>query len=251
MADVDNTAELNGEAGQETGKEFVPPTDGSWVPRDRLNAETDKRKALEGNVEELRQEVAGLKQPQVKVYSEQELQSYVDAGQITDAQMQKQLRQQDNATTRTSLKSEITAEIRAEAKDEKLSAQISAYTRKVPDLDVDGTEAASRVEKVYKFNTNECGMPKGRGAMLAALRQVYGPAETLQLKGQPVVETYSETGGGSGASPPPNSEGKPKGLSAREDAYYSSKVGTALYPTWKDVEKELSFANPNVRSRPR
>jgi len=253
MTDVNNSADPSGEAGQETGQDPVNPNE-DMIPRERFNEqmykERERRRAIEASLEELKKEVAGQRQPQTRVYSEQELQGYVDGGQITEAQMHQALRQQDNATTRTSLKSEIAAELRAEAQDEKLSSQIAAYTRKVPDIDVDGSEASMRVERAYQFNVQDCGMPTGKGARLSALKQVYGPAETIQPKGQAVVEPYSETGGAGGAPSTPAADG-PKGLTAGEKAYYGPMIGGARYPTWKDVETELKWANPNVRNRQR
>ena len=253
MPDVDNSPDPKGNGGQDPnnpGKEFVPPSDGSWVPRDRLNtelaAERRRTEAVEGSLEELKREVAGLK-PQVKVYSEQELQAYVDGGQITEAQMHSALRTQDNNALRSTLKSEITSELRTETKDQQNSAAIAAYTAKVPDVEVDGTDASNRVTKAYNFLVDECDVPKGKGAMVAALRQVYGPVETLQLKGSPVVETFHETGGG-GGSPKVSTEGKPE-LTSAQDAYYSGMVGTQRYPTWKDVENELKYANKSVVAR--
>ena len=91
------------------------------------------------------------------------------------------------------------------------------------------------------------GFPDNKVTEVAALRAAFGDPAAIRAardtgRNGP-GETHQEVG--NSGERPGNSgleaDGKPKGLTAREDAHYANLIGRGVYKDWKAVTEERKF----------
>jgi len=210
-----------------TKSEFVPPKDGSYVPRERLNQVLAKVEALSKQIKE---------QNAPKPVSRKELLDKVNVGEITqyDAddiwQGQNEKRMVDQVET----------VVRDTAVATKLQDELSSYEKRVPELGDENSDLYRNVANEYQYLVHELGMPDGTSTTLAAVRSVVGPANALKK-----IDIKTQTGAGhpensgSGDSGNQNPAGDKPQLSARQKDYYSNGIRMGAYKDWAEVHKEL------------
>lgn len=210
--------------------EFIPPTDGSWVPRGRLNNLNAKVDQL---TEQLEQE---KKQNAPKPVSREKLLAQVDAGEISQAEADAVSEQQ----LETRVADQVETVIKDTAAATKMQQELSKYEENVPELNDEASELYGKVASEYRYMTKTLGMPDTLGTTLAAVRSVVGPAKSLKKielkenKGENHEENSS--GGGSGNE---NSSSSKVQLSARQKDHYRNAIRMGAYASWDAVYKEL------------
>lgn len=250
---------------------------GLQAERTKRQAEEVERKASDAKASKLETELAELRgrfeqsqadnKPKPKEHSRAELQTAVAEGRLTEAEaetilddqrdrkLQESVREtvtdhddQRDRQLREIIREEVAGTVEDQTRSQKVGSDIERYTEAIPEISQDGSDARNRLAREYQ-QLQSLGMPDSGATELAALRNVFGPPEGLKPQ-QGERETHQETGGSGESDETLRADGIPKGLTARERAFYSERVGPGkLYPDWKAVEDEQKFANPNLRKR--
>ncbi len=204
--------------------EFVPPTDGSWIPVDRLNQVLDQ-------VRDLKDEVSTLRKPEEKTVSREEILRAVEDGDMTQVEAD------------TLFKNEITKDVLSgvqnllQTRDREASneAILISYQESVPDLGKVGTDLNTRLSNEYNYMIG-LGSPDNSATMVAAIRSVAGPLDIVRAKGRLKLE--ADEGGGGGA----DDEGEDKkSLTKRQKEHYTAAIKAGAYLNWDEVHKELGL----------
>lgn len=259
MPDPENKGE--GSAG------FVPPADGSWVPRERLNEKdaeirtlSERLATLDGRMTELSrsqtQERARQPEP-VKTYSREQLRAAVAGGQITQDRMEdiwaEQTARQTTEAARTAAMEVVTATTGAN----RLDTEFLKYKAAKPDAFVENGNADRRkVKDEFDFLVAH-GSPATRETELAAMRAAFGPAEKLgsMREREPTHESHQEimsgssNRGGDQGTDEDSPSRPPKGLTKDEHAYYADAIAKHVYADWNGVRKVMKHSNTGLRQR--
>lgn len=228
---------------------FVPPKDGSWIPRERFNdarqGDRNRIEALEAQLtaerdERIRlEERAKAKAETTPQYTRSQLQGLVDEGKLNqdqaDALWEKQLEDRITAKART--------EAEQQAKISKRQAAIQGVLTQYRDLRPDawkaGTEDRQKVQSEYRYLVDVLGQPEGIETEAAACRAAFGPPEKVV----PITRERRETPAESGAAKdePPGSR-LPK-MSNRYKEFYAGQIAKGQYKGWDDpnLVKEMKI----------
>lgn len=216
--------------------EFVPPKDGSWVPRERLNDVVDKLDRLQTQVDEEKTKRESA-EAQAKEVSRETLLESVDAGEMTQAEADNLWEEQ----IATNVTKRIAGDIKTATTEKNHRDGVKAYEDAVPALCDKNSEVFERVTKEYDHMADELGFARDNATMCAALRAVLGPVKSLKNSvPESSLETYQETAGGGGGSRPQGDV--PAGLTAREKTHYENAIRTGGYKDWNDVAETLKFS---------
>lgn len=268
MTDVNNDSKP-GSSGNEgpgsstgTGQEFVPPNDGSWIPRDRVNemvsnAVTAANANSGREVSELRGRLDALTEAQNKAnaapqFTDAQLRAQVDAGQMTEQEASDIRLQASLTAMEERLGSKMKAENAAANQQRLVTEGVEAYKAKIPAMMVPDSKERARVVAEYNFLVS-LGDPANNVTELKAMRAVFGEEKAIGVKADGTPEHHQETsgsGGGDenqGGSQTP--DGAPAHLSPDERKYYGDQIQKGIYPDWKAVTDELKYANGNLRKR--
>jgi len=261
-ADVDNVE--NGEGGASSGGSSNGGSDNDDKPitaKQLKAALASQRAHYEGQLEAQAREFEAFKSGAAsrkdddrqapKRFTRAELKAAVDAGQITQEQADDRWASQVREEAIEHANATANAAVDARTKKERIDADISAYKRLKPEIMESGSETRKKVQEEFNYLTS-IGQPKSVETELAAIRSVLGPLDKLQKAANSRrVEDHDEQGGSSGDS----GGGKPTGkklvdaLKGEHKDFYQRGIKSGRYKDWEDVEKELSYASPNVRRR--
>lgn len=230
----------NGGSANPDGKTFVPPKDGSWVPRDRLNA-------VSSQLKELRAELQALKAPSKPKpnFSKAELRKAVEEGKLSEDQAEAVWERQ----TEERIAERLTQDLAVHSQKTAAARTIAEYEAIDPALADEDSDLRHRVVDEYK-SLLDLGSPNSEATMVAALRAVCGSVDTFKRskaakKGR-VLESHDEYEAGDDLGET-GANGKPK-LSKAERSYYAPLVQRGMYRDWKEVEEMVSkFGKPHLR----
>ena len=218
--------------------------------RTGMEAERAKRQALEREMAELKGEVKALSTKPAEAKKEitrSELARLVEDGKLTQSEADQLWDEQQAEVIKKTVQDAVTSTVGQQTKAQRVQAGLDSYRSVLPDLDVQGSEARSKVEAEYGYLVNTLGYPKSAETELAALRAAFGPAERLRT-GRTERETAQEVGSDGGGEPPTDDKA-PKGLSAANRRYYEEQIERGLYKDWDHVKKILNKASPGVKQR--
>jgi len=262
MADENEPETLNPEAtaaedqgtppGSESPKqEFVPPTDGSWIPRERFNEarQSDRHRieALEAQLtaerdERIRlEERAKLKVETAPQYTRTQLQALVDEGKINQDQADQLWEKQLEDRITAKARAEAEQQARIQKKQTAVRDALSKYRELRPDIAIAGTEDRAKVQAEYRYLVDVLGQPEGIETEAAACRAAFGPPE----KAQAITRERRETPADGGAPrQEPRSNRLPK-ISDRLHAFYEMQIAKGQYRGWDDpnLVKEIQIAS--------
>lgn len=243
------------EDGKHKDGEWKPPSDGSWLPKVRVDEMVNSARGEASRVAEeaarLRAEVEALKASKAeaaapKPLTRAELKSLVDDGKITqdaaDAAWDKQLLETAEARAVKAANSAVEGQKR----DGLVKQQLAEYKQLVPEAYEAGTKERTRAEREFN-KLVELGFPPNTTTEVAAMRATFGDPEAIKAarstgKNGP-GESHAEVGGGD--RPGANGadvDGKPKGLTPRQEAHYSNLISRGIMKDWKAVAEEMKFA---------
>ena len=256
MADPTDDPESGDDKREEP--EFIPPKDGSWIPKKRFDEKhaVDQARiaALEAQVTAERtataqaETKAAATQPEPKKrFTRAELARGVEQEQITQAQSDEIWDNQRDQEIEERIDRRVEERTSAFAANQSVERQIQLYQQNEPDVMVEGSDIRSRVAAEYQHLRTEMGMQPGNQTQLLALRSVLGPPERLAPKTREARETYSETGGGGEPGGEPG-EGTHLNLDSRRRAHYQRGIDQGRYKDWAEVEAELKFAKPPAKA---
>lgn len=245
-----------------TGSEgWKPPTDGSWLPKVRVDeliagAKAEATRAVEQTAK-LAAEVQALKdaaqQRQApKPLSRAELNQLVADGKVTqeaaDAEWERQVI--DTATTRA--RQAARDEGTQREREATVGRQLEEYRGLIPEAWEIGSKERAKAAKEYRYLTETLGQTDSKATEVAALRAAFGDPEAIKASRSTgrsgPAETHSEVGGAerAGDGGKDDAEGPPKGLDTRRKAYYEQQIQKGRYADWKAVREELKYSRPRV-----
>ena len=231
--------------------------------RTGLLAEREKRHVLERQVSELNgkiQTLSEVNKPQKAEVTPQisraQLREKVAAGDMTEAEAEQvwegQFERRLGQRIDTTVKEAVGEVLSVTA----TNTQISAYSEVMPEVLTEGSSARQRVQEEYNFLTS-AGAPDGLATQLQALRAAFGPIEALKkIKGERPETSHQDVGSGTGGSTDDETgtgmraDGTPKGMTARQRAYYADRVGPGkYYKDWNAVAAELKYQDEGLSKR--
>ncbi len=254
-------------------EKFVPPKDGSWVPRDRMNeavenavgkvskeleTERESRIRLEEQMRVLQQTPAAPVQaqqlaPVAKTYTLAELRLAVEKETISQDQADLVWEKQQNEKVDQRVKQTLDNFTIQTTSNAAVDSGLQAYLDALPDLNKDGADERKKVTAAYNSLTAVLGVPKVAGSVedkqiqLAALNNCYGSVAALrqkQLNDKDTLEhrdTHQESVGD--AEPASAKDAKfVKSLTAAKRAYYTRMIASNQYTGWGQVEAEMKYA---------
>lgn len=250
-----------GDGSQRDG-EWKPPSDGSWLPKKRVDEMVNEARGREQRAADeaarLRSELEAERAERAKQdkadpprqYSRTELNQLVADGKITqdaaDAVWERQV--EERATAKAT--EAATAVVAKREREATVAAQLKEYRELVPVAWETGSKERARVGREYEYLVKNLGYPGNQATEVAALRAAFGdPADIRQARSagrNGPGESHEEVGGGErpGDGGEDKGDGPPKGLTARQKAYYETGISQGRYKGWKEVREELKFARP-------
>ena len=228
--------EGSGSSHQGSDKDFVPPRDGSWIPRDRLNTVSAKLDGATHRIGELEKQIKEANKP--PEHTRDELLTKVEAGELTQAAYDEYFAvQSENRVTQ-----QISTDLEQRDKNAAISTEIAAYEEAVPALTDTSSETYQRVAQEYHYQVNTLGQPPGAGTTAMAARSVLGPLSSLRARiPEANPGTHTEVGGGTGDSP---GDAAPaltwEKLSVRQRDFYERQMRAGAIPDRAAALKELA-----------
>ena len=181
-----------------------------------------------------------------KTVTRAELKALVDEGKITqevaDAHWEKQVLDAAEKRGREAARGEVEGQQR----EATVNSQLAEFKTLIPAAWSVGSKERAKAEKEFAA-LRAMGFPDNKVTEVAALRAAFGDPEVIRASRSTgrngPGETFGEVGGGErGDGGAPNADGKPKGLTAREEAHYQNLIGRGVYKDWKAVAEERKFA---------
>jgi len=245
-----------GGSGETESKKFVPPSDGSWIPKVRhdeaVNAERARLARVEAELAALKQAQAKPADTQVKRYTRAELNAAVAANQITSDQSDEMWATQIREDAKREAKAEVNIAVRAERAQERVDTDLEEYKRLDPTIMEEGSESRQRVQQEFNYLV-ELGNPRNTKTELQAVRAALGPIDKLRTakSARRETESHEETGSaGQGSQRRSGPKTAWDALENRQKAYYESAIRNGLYKDKAAVEAELKFTRkPNSPRR--
>lgn len=232
--------------------EFVPPKDGSWVPKVRMDEATGELKDRIRQLE-ARLDAAPREKPadQPKRWTRAELNAAVEARQITQDQADDVLDRQIREDAKAEAAQVAHDTVIGTQRKEHVTSQLARYKRAEPEIVVAGSDVRKRITEEFRYLVDELGDQNSIDTELKAIRAVLGPIDRLEKSraGRPDAETHQEAGQGGESGKPKVDKDTPLvgKLDKRQRDYYEGQIKSGQYKDWKDVEATLKYANPETR----
>lgn len=208
----------------------------------RLKSATSKQdEKIEALQEQLQQErdarirleVTPPKKEETQEHSRAELLQMVEEEQITQLQADKLWEEQITAN----VTQKVLGAVANNDSVKQVNHDLSEYRRLKPGIAKVGSDERVQVENEYQYLIS-IGQPNSVSTELTAVRNVFGPVEKLKKKID--LETHQEIGGGS--KPPSDEKDAIKDMTARQKAYYQTRIDNNIYKDWDEVKAELKYA---------
>ena len=180
-----------------------------------------------------------------KHISRTELKALVEDGKITqeaaDAHWEKQIRDDAKRDAREAARSEVAGQQR----EQKVNLQLEEFKALVPTAWEAGSKDRTKAEREFKALL-DVGFPDNKATEVAALRAAFGDPAVIRASRSTgrngPGETFNEVGGAERGEGAADADGKPKGLTPRQEAHYTNLIGRGVYKDWKAVAEELKPA---------
>lgn len=229
--------------------DFIPPKDGSWLPKVRVDEmvgiSKDAAKKAEDALTIERQRTAELqskldsKPTETKTYTRGDLAQLVENETLTQVQADTVWDNQLETKFEKRLDQRLNESINASDINTKVNNDLNQYRAVIPDLDRP-SENRTKVEDAYRYLLS-IGQPNDVSTELAAVSNVFGPLEKLkQSKATLEMQTHQETGGGK--SEPGKGKSFEDTLTARQKAHYEKGIDMGLYKNWDEVKEEMKYS---------
>lgn len=186
------------------------------------------------------------------IYTRAQLRAAVNAGTITEDQMDETLERQLTDRLLAAGKTEITQTTETVARNTRLSQQIDTLADAHPELKDKTSDLFQKVAAKFNDLVTRASDPeaakKDLATELTAIEFVVGGKKPTPRKRD--LEATEETGGGGGGDggSPPEEDAWAKGLSKGQKAHYEKQIGRGMYKSTSDpkLKKEIEFARPRM-----
>jgi hypothetical protein len=213
-----------------SAKELAEIKDRAAALETKLQAAEIERVRLE---EQAKKPPEAVPEPTPRLTYEQ-LQEYVDSGQITQAQADAEKARQMREDIKAEVSTELEQKFTAREQQKTVQEQFDAYVVKRPDIKVEGTEDRRRLQEEYA-EFLKLGHPNDLRTEVAAMRAVFGPLDRVAETTRSRRESHRETGGAGGT---PGKEGGgekwEKGLNSTQIAGQRHQVEVGAYTGYDD-----------------
>lgn len=182
---------------------------------------------------------------ETKVYTRKELDNLISDGRISEADAEAILEEQmaSRVAARVETRKQ-TKDIAANANDE-----IRQYTDAMPKIKIAGSPERTRVTEEFNRLVEKLGMPNDVRTEAIALRNVFGPPESLRKPRRETPGQETDVGHGGGGEDETERAGTmPKGLTNDQRAYYRSAIDKGVYKDWDEVAKIEKYRKPRHRA---
>lgn len=232
---VQETAQITAETTQETAPD---PTEERLdrIVAQRLGKYAARTERAETEARDLRERLANVEgqlrgreqaQPQQQVYTQDQLQTLLDAGRITPAQMAGQLALQAKEQS----KLEMRQEFRQEARRDDAHKEVRDYLAKIPALGTDTSPEFQKVRNAAFEIAEEMGVDvRDPRVQRRALRETFGTLDRISNVSaarefsRANADTHTETGGGGGRDTQPKKDDPLKQVSKDFLTYWTPRV---------------------------
>jgi hypothetical protein len=241
----------------DNAEKFVPPKDGSWVPRARLDEAVGKHAsradALAAELQREREERIRLEErerlrstPPAPKITRAQLHELVREGKITEEQADAEYEKQLQERIRSEVLRDSDAKQRIKDRSNTINALLAQYKESIPDIATPGTEARSKVESEYRYLVDVLGEPEGIETEAKACRSAFGPPERAKELTRRRRDTHQESGGGSGSGDAPD---KNKKLPERIRTHYEKLIRIGRFKGWDDpgLKAELEYVSSRAK----
>lgn len=211
-----------------SGETFQPPSDGSWVPRERLNTVLEKLALLDKRLD---------KREEKEKPSREKLLQGVEEGEITQAQADAI----SEADIIDRVTKNVTSSVDASSKMETQRKMSQDYEAAIPELLDHNSDAYKKGASEYSHLVDVMGQPEDWGTVVVALRSAFGPLDALKTKIKPQLQqnSHEETGGAGGEKS--KGTGRQAKLSDRQKDHYTAAIRAGAYTGWDAVFDELGI----------
>jgi hypothetical protein len=189
---------------------------------------------LKGKVEAIAEAKPKVEAPAKKIYTRAELRAAVNAGNITEDQMDETLERQLREEMKNESRQLVTTESAAIARTAKIGAQIDTYIDAHPDLKDKESELFLKVAAKFNDLVSQRGLNReDLSTELLAMELVLGEPKPRSRKRE--LEATEEAGGsGGGPDNLPVSDGWAKGLSPKLKTFYENQIAKKIYKDTSD-----------------
>lgn len=220
-----------------------------WVPLERAermaaNAARRERESVEAVMEarlkEMETRLSQGRQTQEREFTRSELRRAVEAGTITEDRMDEILDRQQEARLERTVETRLGEARTAQSEDREIDTILGRYRSLVPEAWQEGSDERMRVKRNFERLVAR-GAPADRlSTELTAIEMAFGDVDTLQRSRAPTPShEETDTGGeDSGTGNGLTKDGWPKGMPARQKAFYETQLRKGLYKSVADVAKE-------------
>jgi len=253
----ENDPEPKGDAeGDDKGTvpaKFVPPKDGSWIPRERLDEAVGKHRsradAAEARLAALEAERAQEREEQKPQITRAQLAEAVSKGQLTEEQAEARWEQQLEARVTKKVEKTVVAQNAQQQQLSKVDAVLKQYRDAIPDIAVEGSAARAKVTAEFNHLVDVLGEPNSPVTEAKACRMAFGAPERIKELTRERQNGNPESGGGGGGGNDPAP--KKFEFSASQKVHYQSMIDAGHYTGWNDpvLVKEREFAAKREATR--
>jgi len=244
------------------GDDFVPPKDGSWVPRQRMNEAVDKATApLQQKTDSLIAENARLKEQinnkgteeqNKKIYTLPELRAFVEKEQISQAQADGIYEQQQKDSVKLQVDTAVKDHLTTSDDRRAVETKLDAYLQVLPDLMSEGSDNRAKVATEYTRLSGIFGLPaadslEDKKLQVEACHAAFGDATQFKQHIERDIskkerETEQGLGSNDGETITDEDQKTMKKLDAKQKKYYQSMIDKKFYKDWKEVGEVMKYA---------
>ena len=216
----------------------------------KLQSERERAARLEGELHAIREvRATPPPTPAEKEYTWRELQTAIDAGQITLAQAQEHREGVIRRELERTAKDEVRAALDTSSRVSTVQTEINQYRQIVPEATQPGTPERAKLEKEFSYLLSIGYDQKDPRTELLAARTAFGDLDSAksrkEAKGitspRATMQDVQTTNG----KPAPTTKDPIAGLSAEQKKHYQRMIDRGVYPKgWEDVKAELAWEKP-------
>ena len=244
---VDTTNDSASGTGEQTGNNagtessnqddkttFIPPKDGSWIPRERMNEVKASKDAQIASLQAAlaaltsRVETGDVQKPKTRA----ELAEAVTSGKMTQVQAADIWEAQRKAE----IEADVLAKVEQRSQAQSKQTAVQTYEQAIPALKDPESVESRKLAAEHRHLVAELGLPNNDATVLAALRASFGPVEAVRPLKRKDSEPYAEGGGDGNTSEVDGVPGLQ--LTNREKDFYGRAIKGGLYKDWNEVKAE-------------
>lgn len=179
------------------------------------------------------------KQTAEKIQTRQELRAKVNAGEITEDQMDDILERQFEAKLSKKVEETVESRVSNSQTTATIDSQIQAYVGVFPDINKEGSATRAKIQAEF-VELVKGGSPESISTELAAIKIVCGQLKTGSRRAAP--EPHEEIGGASEGNDRPDTQGWAKGLGPTQKKHYTKMVERGMYKGFTDPKLKAEIA---------